>query len=218
VKINFSKKRNAAMTLFEVGVVIAIVVILAVVFIPILSQSRQRPKRIQCANQLKQISVAYKVWVGDGDHFPMGDSIARGGSMEMAQTGNVVQTFLVMSNELSNPQLLVCPADETRTAALNFRTTLVNSNISYLVGVDVRNDANPQMILSGDCNFEMGGMPVKAGLNSFWTNDPVAWQAIRHITSGNIGLADGSVQPMTSSNLQDCFQQTGFATNRFAIP
>lgn len=147
----------------------------------------------------------------------MGILVTNGGSMEMVTTGNVVQTFLVMSNELSTSKILHCPADVSRVWATNFGQ-LSNSNLSYLVGVDTTNETNPQMILSGDCNFEIGGVPVKSGLLSLWTNDPVAWSATRHIRCGNLGLADGSVQSATPSALRDYLVGTGIATNRLAIP
>ena len=213
-----SKKRNAAMTLFEVGAVIAIVLILVVVLLPALNTIRHRAARITCVNCLMQIGMAARVWAGDnGDVYPMGISVTNGGSMEMVATGDVVQTFLVMSNELSTPYILYCPADTARIRTTSF-AGLSNSNISYFISVDATNDTNPQMIISGDCNFENGGVPVKSGLRSFWTNDPVAWSATRHVLKGNIGLADGSVQTADSSKLRDLLQQTGLATNRFAIP
>jgi hypothetical protein len=96
---------------------------------------------------------------------------------------------------------------------------LASSNISYFVGVDVTNDTNPLMIISGDANFEIGGVLVKSGLLEFSTNAPIAWTATRHITYGNIGLADGSVQQVTSSRFRQwLLPQTGLATNRLAIP
>jgi prepilin-type processing-associated H-X9-DG protein len=218
MKPRLSTKRNAAMTLFEVGVVIAVVLILAMVVLPALLQTRRGSNRVGCVNFLKQIAIAYRVWEGDNsDIYPMGISVTNGGSMELVATGNVVQTFLVMSNELSWPKILICPEDKARKPAMNFGG-LANSNISYFVGVDVTNDLNPQMIISGDCNFEIGGVPVKSGLRSFWTNDPVTWSAARHVGRGNIGLADGSVQSTISATLQNYLQQTSLATNRFAIP
>jgi len=56
-----------------------------------------------------------------------------------------------------------------------------------------------QAVTFGDCNFEMGGVPVKIGLLRLATNDPVAWSAARHVHSGNLGMADGSVQASTTS-------------------
>ena len=218
MKPRLSKNRSAGLSLFEVGVVIAIVMILVVLILPRLAGSNHNSGRINCVNNLKQVGLAYRIWEGDnGDIYPMGVSVTNGGSMEMVATGNVVQTFQVMSNELSTPKILICPNDTSRIVAAAFGG-LANSNISYFVGVDVTNDANPQLIISGDSNFEIGGVPVKPGLRSFWTNDPVAWTATRHVNSGNIGLADGSVQQMNSASLRNNLQLTGLATNRFAIP
>ncbi len=40
----------------------------------------------------------------------------------------------------------------------------------------------------------------------------------RHRKAGNIGLADGSAQQVTSSGLQHALQQTGTNLTRLAIP
>lgn len=224
MKPRLSDQRETAMTLFEVGVVLAIVMILAALLLPTLSISRRRVSRILCINNLKQIGLAYRIWEGDnGDIYPMGISVTNGGTMELVQTGTVVVTFQVMSNELSTPRILVCtgdgynPGDTNATFATDF-SSLSNSNISYFVGVDVTNDVNPNMILSGDCNFEIAGKPAKPGLLSIWTNDPVGWQPPRHGTSGNIGFADGSVQSVPTPSLRGYFERTSLATNRLAIP
>jgi prepilin-type processing-associated H-X9-DG protein len=219
MKPRLSPKRNTAMTLFEVGVVIAIVVILAAFLLPTFGRKHAQAGRIVCINNLKQINLSYLVWAGDnGDILPMGISVTNGGSLEMIQVGNVVQTFMAMSNELSTPRILVCPSDDTHISATNFFTPLGNFNVSYFVPVDITNNANPQMLLSGDSNFQLGGRLVRPGLNSFWTNDPVSWTTNRHIASGNLGFADGSVQSTISASLQNYLQQTGYATNRLVTP
>lgn len=215
------------MSLFEVGVVVALVLIVLALLLPVLSVTQRRASRLNCVSNLKQLGLAYRIWEGDnGDIFPMGISTTSGGSMELVQTGNVVATFMVMSNELSTPRILVCPGDgrstgdTSRTFAADFGN-LVNSNVSYFVGVDVTNDANPDLIVSGDGNFQIGGVPVKPGLRAFWTNDPVIWTTNWHgRTIGNLGMADGSVQSGTIVKWKYIlnFQRTGLATNRFAIP
>ena len=73
-------------------------------------------------------------------------------------------------------------------------------------------------MLSGDANFAIGGVPVKSGLLKFYSNAPIAWSAARHKYSGNILLADGSVQSLNNSGLTKWLHQTGVATNRLAIP
>jgi prepilin-type processing-associated H-X9-DG protein len=192
--------------------------IVAAVLLPVLRRPQRCSLRISCVDNLKQIGLAYRIWEGDSrDIYPTGISVTNGGSMEMVVTGNVLQTFLVMSNELCTPEMLYCPEDSARVCANGF-FGLANSNVCYFVSADVTNDENPQLILSGDSNFEIGGKPVPAGLLSLWTNDPVAWSATRHVHSGNIALADGSVQHVTTSGLQRSLVETGIATNRLAIP
>ena len=74
------------------------------------------------------------------------------------------------------------------------------------------------MMLSGDGNFEIGGVPVKSGLLEISSNTPIAWSAARHKFAGNILVADGSVQQCSNSGLTNLLRQTGLATNRLAIP
>jgi prepilin-type processing-associated H-X9-DG protein len=218
MKPRLSPKRNAAMTLFEVGIVIAVVVILAAVFLPVLPRSRTRGSRIACVNNVKQVVLSFKIWAGDnGDVLPMGISVTNGGSMELAATGNVAATFLAMSNELSTPRVLFCPEDTARFRTNNFNG-LSNSNISYFISADATNDLNPQVILVGDSDLTLAGKLLKPGLAALGTNDPVAWSGRRHNKSGNIGLADGSVNATSTLRLHTYLQQTGLATNRFAIP
>ena len=216
MKPRLSQKHNAAMTLFEVGVVVAVVLILAVIFLS-RTASSYSPEAV-CIMNLKQVGLSFKLWADDNsDIYPMGISVTNGGSMELGATGNVLATFLVMSNELSTPRILFCPADMRRVSAVNFYAGVTGSNVSYFVSADMTNDANPQMIVTGDSDWMLGGKNLKPGLISLWTNDPVAW-GNRHPNSEHLGLADGSVQTVTTANLRHQLKQAGPATNRFALP
>jgi hypothetical protein len=164
-----------------------------------------------------QLGMAYRIWEGDHrEKYPMFYSITNGGSREMLLAGNVFQVFLVMSNEISAPQILHCPADSAHVEAKSF-DRLSNSNISYFVSIDAT-ETNPQEVLTGDSNLEINGKPVKSGLVSIGTNDIVSWQSNRHGISGNIGMADGSIQSASIQGLRIYFSNTGMATNRLAIP
>ena len=206
------------MTLFEVVVVAAIVMILAALLLQALAVAKKKSSKINCTNNLKQVDLAFRIWAGDnGDIYPMGVSVTNGGAMEMVQTGNVLQIFMVMSNELSTPKILYCPEDASGDVGMYFHT-LSATNVSYFSAVDVTNEINPRLILSGDCNFTIAKKPVKSGMLSLWVNDPVAWEPPRHGANGNLGFADGSVQSATPSSLHNYLIQTGVATNRLAIP
>jgi prepilin-type processing-associated H-X9-DG protein len=222
MKPQLSRRRGeSGMSLFEVGVVVAMVLLLAAVLLYLIADNKRKSEQMACVDNLKQVGLAYRIWEGDnGDIYPMGISITNGGSMEMVATGDVVRTFLVMSNELGTPNILYCPNDATRSSAMDFNG-LANSNISYFVDVDTTNDTTPDKPLSGDSNLKVRGLLVKSGLLSVWTNDPMEWNTNRHGTiCGNIGFADGSVQTakLVKSHYSFDFQFTGLATNRLAIP
>jgi prepilin-type N-terminal cleavage/methylation domain-containing protein len=218
MKPHISKRRNHALTLIEVLVVIVLLVVLAAILLPMLAAAKKKSSRIGCVNNLKEIGLAFRIWEGDnGDKYPMEISVTNGGSMELVVTGNALTTFLVLSNELGTPKILHCPED-TEHIGTNSFAVLASLNISYFIGADVTNEMNPQMILSGDDNFEISGVAVKSGLLEISSHTPVAWSAARHKFAGNIGFADDSVQHTTSLGMRGYLQQTDVATNRLAIP
>ncbi len=177
MKPRFSHQPTAALTLVEVTVVIAVLGIAVALILPALAKPKYRPSRINYVNNLKQIGIAYRLWEGDNnDKYPMAVSVTNGGAMELVVTGNVAACFQAMSNELYTPKILLCPEDTHRVLATNL-SALNNSNISYFVDLDVTNHTNPQMFLSGDENFVIGGVPAKSGLLELSTNIPIAWSS-----------------------------------------
>ena len=210
-----ANQNTVAMTLTEVVVIIAVLAVLAVLFLPVLAISKHKRNRIGCVSNLRQIGIAYKVWADDnGGKYPMQISVTNGGAMELVATGNVVATFQIMSNVLSDPVLLSCPEDGGYFATTNFSADFTARNISYFVGLDAM-DTQPQTLLSGDDNLVVNGTKARSGILNLHTNDSLAWTGERHGGEGNIGLADGSVQELNSAGLT---ATAGLATNRLAIP
>ena len=136
-----------------------------------------------------------------------------GGSLEAVTNGEVFRHFQVMSNELSDPRILVCPTD-TRRPAASFRSGFSNTNLSYFVGVDA-DEILPQMLLSGDRNLT-NAAPLSNGILFVTSNTPAWWTAGLHKKEGNVVLADGSIQSWSTLELMK-FSQLG-GTNRLALP
>ena len=111
-----------------------------------------------------------------------------------------MSVWQMMSNELSTPKILLCPADTRPYCATNFSTGFSDANISYFVNLDAV-ETYPQMILIGDDNLLVDGKPVQPGILNLWTNTTIAWTKDRHHGVGNIGMADGSAQQVTSDGL-----------------
>jgi prepilin-type processing-associated H-X9-DG protein len=218
---NCSNQRNHALTLVEVLVVFFVLFILVIMLFPAGSHmSGRKAQRINCVNNLKQISLAYRIWEDNhGDQYPMDASVTNGGMMEIFAKGSSLQNlaflnYQVMSNELSTPKILICPADNNHFVATNFSVGFNNQNISYFVGLDA-NESNPQTFLSGDDNFEISGTPVKSGSLTISSNSPITWSAARHNHAGNIGLADGSVMQFSQNGLREVISNS---TNHILIP
>src|SRR6266536_2476803 len=209
--------RAEAFTVIELLIVIACLGVLAALVVPAVARQGARRSRICCTCNRKQIGLAFRTWALDnGGKYPTRVSIINGGAMEWVERGIASVHFQVMSNELSTPKVLLCPADAGRTNANSFQT-FNNSHLSYFVGAEAE-DTNPQGLLSGDANLIIGGVAVKRGLLELGTNQSVGWSSTRHVLQGNVALADGSVQGVASTRLGALLIQTGLSTNRLLIP
>jgi prepilin-type N-terminal cleavage/methylation domain-containing protein len=174
------------------------------------------------------------------------------------------QAWMVMSNELATTKILWCPSDSIHSYATNFTyQNLVGGNItvqtsgllsgsqawisciSYFVGGD-SSEADPQSIISGDCNIgnagTSGGSPASYRFGNSSSTTPTSnpgaallanaitaasfspptaagnwgWTANDlHQKTGNLLIADGSVQSATVSGLKNYLQN---ATNTVTGP
>jgi len=218
VKTSLITKRDHAMTLIEVLVVSAVVLVLVAMLLPAMSKTSHCTYQVFCANNQRQVGLSFRVWAGDnGDKFPMEISETNGGTMEFINGPNTFRHFQVMSNELSTPSDLFCrnESDPMRVQATNF-TAFGNSNLSYFVGVDA-SQTNPMMILSGDRNFTNVAI-VKNGLLELTANEKIDWATEVHEHIGNIALADGSVRQVKTKALRDLIRHSGVFTNRLQMP
>jgi prepilin-type processing-associated H-X9-DG protein/prepilin-type N-terminal cleavage/methylation domain-containing protein len=210
-------------TWVELLVVIGVLALVAALLLPALAAAKRKSARIGCVSSLKQIGIAFRMWEGDnGDKYPMQFALTNSETMKLLGNGNAYILWQAMSNELSTPKILHCPQDKQRTNAVSFSQGFSDANISYFFSLDAF-ESYPQMILVGDDNLIVDGVRVKPGILNLWTNN-IAWTKERHGGSGNIGMADGSVQQTTSAGLNSAVVSstsgvpTNNVPNRWVIP
>jgi prepilin-type N-terminal cleavage/methylation domain-containing protein/prepilin-type processing-associated H-X9-DG protein len=107
----------AAFTLIELLVVIAIIAILAALLLPALSRAKDSAKSIQCLNQMRQISLATRLYAEDNnDEFPRSQHSAFANRQLPWERAIAPQLGITGSSSSAWTNLLLglyhCPKDE----------------------------------------------------------------------------------------------------------
>lgn len=209
----------------ELLVVIVVGSGLIVFLLPAFAHHHCKCIKTNCISNLRQIGTGFQLWADDnGGFFPMhfvGNpnysqlQPAASASGQPLDYLDANKYFLAMSNELSAPKLVVCPAD-SRIPGTNF-AMLQNSNVSYFVGLDT-DLQHPKMFLTGDRNWEVNGKPATTGRLRVNTNSTLAWTKQIHNRSGDVTQADGTTQKFSSSGMQEYFRTIYTNAARLVFP
>ena len=158
---------NRAFTFIELLVVVAIIAALVILRLPTLAGTKANVQRINCSNNLKKVGIAFRSWADNRNgRMPMAVATTQGGALSAvgykatgatfvacfnttdvgaAGKGGVFQMFAVMSNELTTPKILYCPAEyrpNIQRGSVFGNTVGTNTGFfsdngaSYFVGVD----------------------------------------------------------------------------------
>lgn len=213
-----TRGRRSGITLLEVMILMAVLAVVGFfLFLNRQRRFRRPPARIQCVNNLKQIGLATRMWAMDhGDTYPAATVMTNGGTAGHQYFDQPWIHYQPLSNELVTPLILVCPADRQMKPAQTFGASFGSNNVSYFVGVDAE-EARPSMLLSGDRNLTTNGVRIAPGLYTVDTNHLWGWDKKVHNGCGNVGLADGSVQQLSSAQFHWQIVANP-ETNRLALP
>ena len=102
-------KGQGAFTLLELLLVIAIVLILASMVLPAIAHAKSRVRRVNCASNLGQLSLALAMYADDSDD-------------EFPPRGSTTNWITLLQPYYADAKVLQCPADElavTRTYIMN---------------------------------------------------------------------------------------------------
>jgi type II secretory pathway pseudopilin PulG len=209
-----TNKHHGAFTYLELLVIVFVLAIIALIFLPALTSAPPRADRIKCVNNLKNVGLAVRIFATDNnDHYP--GAILLTNSTSPAQV-DIVRVYQMLSNELSTPQILICPKDRKRQPANSF-ANLRRTNLSFFMSLSAK-ETNALTFLAGDRNLQTGNRPIPPGVFALTSNSPVSFSAELHNDSGNITMSDGSVQQFTSARLKEAIPNQDASTNYLLIP
>jgi len=200
-----NRHSTSAFTKLDLMIVIgtAVMLLLLAIYVQQRSFTPRRSARVGCTSNLKQITLAFRMWANDhGDLFPWQQPITNEGTKELAHLPNAAPHYLAASNELNSAKILTCPNDSERTRTNGWDAPL-HLSLSYFAGLNA-SDAKPATILAGDRNVSTNSSTVK-GFLVVQDTTRLRWTKHLHRDHGNIGLADGSVGQLSTPNLRKSF-------------
>ena len=240
-----AKRREQAFTKVELLVTIVVIAILAVVAAVVLDKARQRARRIQCINNLRQVSMGFRLFSADGSPDYPFTSLSNGAAVlpgitpfDSKTPADLWKLYQAAANDISSPRILVCPGDPVRISADSFGTNGPSTEfshaaqrlnaLSYFASIDANEQyvenihmgdryltRDPEAKTEAPTAFLFGQHDVGYGSTSLPT---LRWISSVHGGGGNATFMDGSGHFLTTAKLREALRKQGTATNRIWLP
>lgn len=216
------KIRRKAFTLIELLVVVAIIGLLAAILFPVFARARENARRASCQSNLKQISIAWQMYVQDYDertcpayyYSPSFDTeYAWDFTTQYDPSFNVVsQTGGLLNPYAKNQQIQQCPSFTGKgygrpQTGYGYNTLYVGGESSGSALSSINDSAGT--VLFADAGYYdtdgkvAGANYLRAPSESFFNYGKIHY---RHLDSANVAYVDGHVKAFKRKYQYDAAQ------------
>jgi prepilin-type N-terminal cleavage/methylation domain-containing protein len=137
VQFPLAAERRPGFTLIELLVVIAIIAILAAMLLPVLSRGKERAKRTQCLNNLKQVGIGVTMYAGDNNELLFTPRQVAGSPVRFNlhalndDSATRSKTVGLDPTQTNSTSIWVCPEENDGLASYNSGTSPPQWQIGY---------------------------------------------------------------------------------------